>query len=245
MSDIVSCRACPLRATDAFQPVSEEEITFIQSQKVGELLLDPGGTVLREGERAERLYTLLAGWAFRYKTLPDGRRQILSFLMPGDIVGLQAKLFEEAAHGIDALTTIRLCAFSRDRIWDVYRMQPSLAFDLTWLGANGERLVDEALLSVGRRTAAESMAVLVLYLWRRAKTLGMVRDGALAFPLTQAHIADALGLSQVHVSRVLQELRKRGAFELARGSLTRVNEALIARIARLEEPPAARVRPLF
>lgn len=186
---------------------------------------------------------MLDGWAFRYKTLADGRRQILNFLLPGDLVGLQSRLFDEAPHGVEALTSVTLCAFARDRTWDIFRQFPSLGFDLTWLCAHEERLVDDGLLSVGRRTAAERVAMLVLLLWARAKQLAMVADGTLGFPLTQAHIADSLGLSAVHVNRTLQVLRKRRLFELTGGMLTRVDEDALLRLSRYEPPKEA--RPLY
>ncbi len=196
-----------------------------------------------EGQRGDRLFTVLDGWAFRYKTLADGRRQILNFLLPGDLVGLQSRLFDEAPHGVEALTSVTLCAFARDRTWDIFRQFPSLGFDLTWLCAHEERLVDDGLLSVGRRTAAERVAMLVLLLWARAKQLAMVADGTLGFPLTQAHIADSLGLSVVHVNRTLQVLRKRRLFELTGGMLTRVDEDGLLRLSRYEPPKEA--RPLY
>ena len=238
-----SCFACPLRPLPAFDPIAPEELAFIQEHKAAEITLRPGKAIVREGDPAERLYTLLSGWAFRFKTLPDGRRQILNVLMPGDLVGLQAKLFQEASHGIESLTEVTLCAFARERTWEVFRRFPALAFDLTWLGAREERLVDEVLLSVGRRTAAERLSMLILHLWNRAGLLGMVRDGALAFPLTQAHIADTLGLSYVHTNRTLQELRRQRLFDLSDGVLAALDEKGLRRLSRFEETEHR--RPLF
>jgi CRP/FNR family transcriptional regulator, anaerobic regulatory protein len=232
-----------LRPLGAFEPVTPEELTFIQDHKAGEPTLKAGAAIVREGEQAERLYTLLWGWAFRFKTMPDGRRQILNILLPGDLVGLQAKLFQEASHGIEALTEVTLCAFARERTWEVFRSFPALAFDLTWLGAREERFVDDVLLSVGRRTAAERLGMLILHLWCRARLLGMVQDGALAFPLTQAHIADTLGLSYVHTNRTMQELRRQRLFDLSNGVLAAMDEEGLRRLSGFEEVEQS--RPLF
>src|SRR5579875_2696963 len=162
-----ACARCRLRRLPAFARNSAEQVAYIQELKVGELALPAGQTVLREGQIAERVFTLLVGWAFRYKTLPDGRRLILNFLLPGDLVGLQAKLFSESGTGIETLTDAILCAFSRNRIWDIYRTFPDLAFDMTWLCAHEERMVDDALLSVGRRSAQQAVAWLIVHLWER------------------------------------------------------------------------------
>lgn len=240
----VACAACPLRKRDAFRPNTPDEIAFIQGLKVGELSLRARDAILREGDIADRLYTLLSGWAFRYKTLPDGRRQILNFLLPGDLVGLQSKIFDEAAHGIEALTEVRLCCFSRDRVWDIFRSYPQLAFDVTWLGAHEESLVDDALFSVGRRSAAERVAALLLQLHQRATALGLGEGGVLRLPLTQVHIADALGLSDVHTNRTLQALRARGLFDLAGGMFRLRDPAGLRRLARAENL-AHEPRPLI
>lgn len=237
----VACTACPLRRQPAFRPNTEPEIAFIQQLKVGELKLQRRSTIFREGETAERLYTLLSGWAFRYKTLPDGRRQILNFLLPGDLVGLQSKLFAEAAHGAEALTDVVLCAFARDRVWDIFHRYPQIAFDVTWLGAREESMVDDNLFSVGRRSAAERVAALLLQLHARASQIGLGASGALPLPLTQTHIADALGLSNVHTNRVLQTLRARGFFELGGGTLRLRDISGLRRLARAgPEPPQPR-----
>ena len=238
------CDQCPLRPKPVFRTASVDEVAFIQSLKVGEQSVRARATILREGERAERMFTLLSGWAFRFKTLPDGRRQILNFLLPGDLVGLQAKLFAEASHGVEALTDATLCMFSRDRVWDIFREQPQLAFDLTWLGAQEERLVDDALLSTGRRTAVESMAALIAGLYRRAQALDLVVDGVLAFPVPQGHLADALGLSPVHTNRTLQWLRSRALFELSGGVLRAVKLPELQRVARSAGGPVEE-RPLI
>lgn len=213
------CVACPLRRLPSFRPNTEEEVAFIQGLKVGELRLRARSDVVREGEAADRLYTLLSGWAFRHKTLADGRRQILNFLLPGDLIGLQSKLFDRALHGVEALTDVTLCCFSRDRIWEIFRLFPQLAYDVTWLGAQEESLVDDNLFSVGRRTAAERVSALLLQLSQRASCYSAGANGSVRLPLTQTHIADALGLSGVHTNRTLQKLRKRGLFDLSAGTL--------------------------
>jgi CRP-like cAMP-binding protein len=241
---MVACAACPLRRLPVFSPYGSAEIDFIQSLKVGEMVVAARGTILREGDQPERLFTLLAGWAFRFKTLPDGRRQILNFLLPGDLVGLQAKIFDQAAHGVDALTDVRLCLFARDRVWDIFRQQPQIAFDVTWLSAREEGLVDESLLSAGRRTAAESVAALVLQLYRRATALGLATKAGVAMPLTQAHIADALGLSAVHANRTLRLMRQRKLFTLAGGMLRDVDLEGLKILARGGEDEAP-LRPLI
>ena len=105
----LSCHDCALRACGLFKPVSEEELDSINQIKSEHLSVPAGAEIIRAGDAAPELYTLYSGWAFRFKTLPDGRRQILNFLLPGDLLGLQAAMFDAALHGIEALTEAQLC----------------------------------------------------------------------------------------------------------------------------------------
>ena len=162
------CERCPLRGRDAFRSFGDDELSFITRFKRGELVAAAGTLIFEEGIEATHLYTILSGWAVRHKSLPDGRRQILNFLLPGDLVGLQASLGEPMDHGVEALTDMLLCVFERDRFYELFDRCPSLAFDVTWLAALEHRLLDSNLLSVGRRTARERVAYLVLLLYRRA-----------------------------------------------------------------------------
>jgi CRP-like cAMP-binding protein len=238
------CERCPLRPLPDFKPVTEMQLVWIDQQKIGQQRHAAGEVIIAQGATDERLYTLLEGWAFRFKLLADGRRQILNILLPGDIMGLQAELMTASPHGVEALTDVSLCAFRHNTLWGLYRDHPKLALDLTWLAAHGERLADDVLLSVGRRNATERMATLLVHLHRRAASVGLAVDGRIPFPLTQAHIADALGLSAVHTNRVLQDLRRRGLISLADGSLGIGDLRALRRVAAYWEQPAP-LRPLL
>src|SRR5690349_20044448 len=96
----IPCEKCPLRAMETFRDFTKEELAFVSRLKRGELAVDKGATVLMEGHHSAHLYTVLSGWAFRYKLLPDGRRQILNYMMPGDLVGLQGSLLGEMQHSV-------------------------------------------------------------------------------------------------------------------------------------------------
>ena len=240
----LTCYECALRACGLFKPVTPDELRSINDIKREHLLTPAGAEILRAGEDSPELYTLYAGWAFRFKMLPDGRRQILNFLLPGDLLGLQAAMFDAALYGIEALTDVQLCVLPRRKVWTLFGEMPGLAFDVTWLGSREEGFVDENLTSVGRRTAAERVAALIIALYKRAKALGLVANETFAFPLTQQHIADALGLSLVHTNKTLARLRRMGMFTRANAMLTLSNPRVLQRVAQYfdEEVPA---RPLI
>jgi CRP/FNR family transcriptional regulator, anaerobic regulatory protein len=206
---VVPCEQCPLRAKSVFRHFSPEELAFVSEFKSGEMNAEPATTLYLEGTNSAHLYTLLSGWAFRYKMLPDGRRQILNFALPGDFLGLQSSVLDEMQHSVETLTTTLLCVFPRDKLWALYTHYPSLAFDLTWLASREEQMLDEHLLSVGRRHALERVAFALLHLFARAEDLGLASGNKIQFPFTQQHLADALGMSLVHTNKTLKRLLDR------------------------------------
>jgi len=240
----LSCFECALRACGLFKPITPEELSSINDIKRDHLLLPAGSEIIHAGDDCPELYTLYSGWAFRFKTLPDGRRQILNFMLPGDLLGLQAAMFDSALHGIEALTDVQLCLLPRRKVWTLFDVMPGLAFDVAWLGSREEGYVDENLTSVGRRSAAERTAALIIMLYKRANALGLVSEATFAFPLTQQHIADALGLSLVHTNKTLARLRRLGMFTRSNGLMTLANPRALERIAQHFDEEIA-LRPLI
>jgi CRP-like cAMP-binding protein len=205
----VSCHECPLRRMKQFRPFTEEELEFVAQFKRGELQADPGTTVLVEGARSAHLYTVLSGWGFRYKILEDGRRQILNYVVPGDMVGLQGAVMAEMQHSVEAMTSMTLCVFERSRLFSLFERHAGLGYDLTWLAAREEVILDEHLLSIGRRSAIERASYLLAFLYDRGMLAGLLDETRRHIPVTQMHFADTLGLSIVHTNKTLKKLADR------------------------------------
>jgi CRP/FNR family transcriptional regulator, anaerobic regulatory protein len=241
---MVSCESCPLRRLPVFRSFTPEELKFISRFKMGEVTLEAGKILLHEGEASPYLYTLLEGWMYRHKSLSDGRRQILNYSLPGDFVGMQSAVLLEMQHSVEALTDVRLCVFPREKLWSLYSTQPGLGFDLTWLVSREEKMLDDHLLSIGRRSALERMAYLVLLLHRRARDLGMLEGQGVELPLNQQHVADTLGLSIVHTNKTLRKLYDRNVISWKQRTLTVLDEGELARIARVEDGPK-QLRPFI
>lgn len=220
-----------MRRRKSLRAFSPEELAFVEQFKVDELHVDPGASFLRQGAGSEHLYTVLSGWAFRYKILGDGRRQILNYALPADMVGLQGALMREMEHSVEALTPLTLCVFPRSKLWDLYGRFPSLAFDITWLAAREEQLIDENLISLGRRTALERAAFLLLHLFTRADEIGLTKNGTIQFPFTQQHLADTLGMSLVHTNKTLKRLYASNAVRWKDRLFELVDHAALAAIA--------------
>jgi CRP/FNR family transcriptional regulator, anaerobic regulatory protein len=240
----VPCEKCPLRGCETLRDFSAKEIEFVANFKSGELHIEAGTSILLQGTNSAHLYTILSGWAFRYKTLSDGRRQILNYAMPADFLGLQGSVNDEMQHSVEALTDIVLCVFPREKLWDLYVGFPTLAFDVTWLAAREEQVLDEHLLSVGRRSALERLAYLLLALFQRAEQIGLTKNNSIQFPFTQQHVADTLGMSLVHTNKTLKRLMATKAVRWKDRLFEVLDRDELARLAKYE-PPVQRARRPF
>nr|WP_040677590.1 Crp/Fnr family transcriptional regulator [Nitratireductor pacificus] len=223
------CTQCPLRRRKTFRDFEADELDFVGRFKKGDLAIKKGATVLVEGAHNPHLYTVLSGWAFRYKLLDDGRRQIVNFAMPGDLIGLQGSLMGEMQHSVEALSPMVLCVFEKAELFSLYERFPALAYDLTWMASREECMLDENLLTVGRRTALEKVAYLLVFLLERAQQSGLT--GKRTLSITQQHVADTLGISVVHTNKTIAKLAKRGLIAWEDGGCRIVNPEALAELA--------------
>jgi CRP/FNR family transcriptional regulator len=228
----VSCDQCRLRCKPLFHQFSPDELAFIGKLKSDQLSLGPNADILVPGEPAKAgngLFTMFAGWAFRYRVFPDGARQILDFLLPGDLVGLQARQLGVSLDGIKTLTAVSLCVLNGRPLPELYEQHPTLAARLVHTLMQDQQRTDAQLAFLGRRTAAQRMGFLMLDLFDRLDRLGMANGTWCHFPLQRRHLADALGLSGAHVNRSTADLRDAGMATLGN------NVLVILDRARLEE----------
>jgi CRP-like cAMP-binding protein len=166
--------------------------------------------IVREGDRATESCLVLKGMAFRYKLIATGKRQIMSFHIAGEVPDLQSLHLNTMDHGLAALTPCRLAFIAHETLKALFEEHPRLA-SIFWR----ETLIDSAIfrewvVNVGRRQAPGRMAHLLCELFTRHKAAGLVTDRTFEFPLTQHELGDAMGLSNVHVNRIMQELRSQG-----------------------------------
>lgn len=183
-------------------------------------LFEAGTDIIREGERPEHVNLFLAGWAYRYKQLEDGRRQIVAFFVPGDLCDLHVFVLREMDHAIGAITPVRLAQVPREMLIGLMDRHPRVTRALWW-----ETLVDAAIqrewtFNLGRRTALERLAHLLCELFIRLRATGLTDGDSCAFPVTQVELADATGLTNVHVNRTLREMRASGLIVLKGRQLT-------------------------
>jgi PAS domain S-box-containing protein len=148
------------------------------------------------------------GWVYSYRLLSDGGRQIIGFHVPGDVIGLNSSVRQSSGHSYAAVTDCVICELDQRALNDIRHSETDLADALVWSAARDEAILEQHLISLGRRSAAARVAHLMLELGARLELVGLADEGGYRCPLTQSLIGDALGLTGIHVNRVLRELRE-------------------------------------
>ncbi len=170
--------------------------------------------IMREGDAPREMNLILTGWAYRYKQLEDGRRQIVAFFLPGDLCDLNSFILREMDHSIGTLTPVTFAEISRANLEEVMMGHPRLVQALWWETLVTTAILREWTMNLGQRSALERMAHLLCELFLRLRAVGLTDGDTCELPVTQAELAEATGLSAVHVNRTLQELRGSGLIVL-------------------------------
>lgn len=220
---------------NGFATLSTAEVTALAAATSAPRTYVAKHDLIREGDRPGPVFVVLDGWACRYKILPSGSRQILAYLMPGDSCDLHVGLLAEMDHSIQTITPAVVATIERgdiDRLMDQHRGIAKAMY----LG----QLIDEGTMrawitSMGRRSSIERAAHLMCELYLRARNVGLTLEYRFALPLSQTMLADSLGMTPVHLNRVMKELRGSGAMTLQRGSLIIEDPVHLIRIAGFDE----------
>jgi CRP-like cAMP-binding protein len=194
-----------------------------------------GETLIFEGERPDRIRVVLSGWLSRYKILQDGRRQIVNFVLPGEICDAYVYLLAAIDHSIDALTPAVFSEIDREQFEELIASDRTLAEALWCESLVATSIQREWAVNIGRRDALERVAHLLCEIFERLRLVGMVDGNSCAFPITQMDMADASGLSIVHLNRTLQELRAANLIVLRERTLT-INDLDALKSAGLFSP---------
>ena len=233
----VPCVQCPLRRRSFFRPFSDIELGFIVKMKTDHIAVAPRTDIIQENEIGGPVYTLFEGWAIRYHRLPSGSRQILDILLPGDTVGLPAAVLGTVRHSVQAITSATLCVLHTRNFPELFTNHPRLAFNLLQTRLEEEERMDIRLSLLGRRTAEQRIGYLMLETFDRLRQRGILNGGSTCpFPLQRRDIADAAGLSRVHVARTLETLRERRLAEIQNGTLVVFDRPALAALSEYISP---------
>jgi len=190
--------------------------------------------IYRAGEPTEGVLVICDGWAVRFIQLPNGKRQILSVLLPGDLVSATSVLEGRLAFSIQAVTDVRYCYFPFAEVRARIRDNPALFEVWLRLTAAEQRHADKRLVDLGQRTAQERIAALIVHVMTRCEQRGELLGGEFPFPLSQQQIADFTGLTPVHTCRVLSSLRKNGICDVGHGYVKVMDRPDLRRLGSLK-----------
>ncbi|MCK5903503.1 MAG: Crp/Fnr family transcriptional regulator [Cocleimonas sp.] len=235
---LTQCSSCLVRGRALYQKVPKDYLNEIQQFRQHQLCLTPKTTLYQSGTVPDYLYTLYDGWMALYQTTSTGKRQILRFSLPGDFIGFQASSTGKILHSAIAITPVILCSFPRSRLKEMLNTQPPLAIQLALMESRDLALCQHHLMFSGRKNAQESIAFLLLELFHRCR-LQMPHtfneaENMIQFPITQEDIGDTVGLTNVHVNRVIRQFTQEGWIECHHKKLRIINEEKLSQIGEFD-----------
>lgn len=203
----------------AFTRLSPDDLAALARVSRNVRVIEPRRDLISEGDKPRFVHLVLDGWACRYKQLPDGKRQIVSLFIAGDFCDVNVFILRYMDHSVGAITRLKVAVITPEEMRELTQQRPRITEALWWHELVSMAIQREWTLNLGQRSAYERLAHLLIELYLRLQTVGKAHDGRCDFPLTQNDLADATGLTAVHVNRTLQELRRDGLIELERKQL--------------------------
>ncbi|MDR3508743.1 MAG: Crp/Fnr family transcriptional regulator [Caulobacteraceae bacterium] len=233
-SNCVYCAARPLGVCGALG--DGEAFRELRDSRRAVRILDAGMPIYRQGDPTGDLFNLVSGWVVQYQDLEDGRRQVLRFLVPGALFGYEPSGIKGMCHGADALTNASLCVVPAARMAELRARHVEFNERFVWMLERDSRLAFDHLTSLGQRDARERVAHLLLELAIRSTGRYPIEPGeTFKIPLNQPLIAEATGLTSIHVNRMLRRLREDQILDFRNGRLTVINPELLVGVAGITD----------
>lgn len=204
---------------EAFTRLSADDRVALARASRNLRFVDPRRDLISAGDKPRVVHLILEGWACRYKQLPDGKRQIVGLFVAGDFCDLNVYVLKYLDCGIGAITRLKVSMIAPEDMVSLTTERPRITQALWWHELVAAAVQREWTLNVGQRSAYQRLAHLLSELYMRLQVIGRADDGRFDFPLTQNDLAEATGLTAVHVNRTLQDLRRDGLIELDRKQL--------------------------
>lgn len=205
-----SLRSPLTKKLSAFAAFSDQELAALARLYQRRRAFAVGQVMVHQGQSGQAAYILSSGWVCSYKIQPDGSRQIVDFQIPGDFLGLRSVLLRTSDHGFEPVVACEASEVRLEDLLETFSQTPRLAMAILWAASRDEAMVVEHLVGLGRRDADARLAHFLLEMSSRLALVGMGGREGYDCPLTQYHLADALGLTAIHVNRILRKLREAG-----------------------------------
>lgn len=203
-----------IRKLESFEALSDRDLVALNALVPRVRQVGAGIDLISEGDNPENVHLILDGFACRYKMLPNGQRQIMAYLLPGDFCDLNVFILDQMDHNIGTISACQVVDIPRAAIDEITAKHPRITRAFWWCALVDEAVLREWLVNLGAREANQRLAHLLCELLARLEVVGRVTDNSFTFPFTQTDLADTMGLSNVHVNRTLRELREEGLLTL-------------------------------
>jgi CRP-like cAMP-binding protein len=209
-----------VRKLSNFAPLTEGDESLLDAVISRDEWFQRDVDIVTEGMTPRSVFVLKEGMAARYRSLPNGGRQIMTFLIPGDLCDVHVFLLKGMDHSIGTITPVRIGAISRERMMELFSTRPRISAALWWSSQQEEAMLRERIVALGRRDARGRIAYLLCELLWRFTAIGLAESGSFRLPLTQSELGDTLGLTSVHVNRILKDFRSNGLIMIERGTIS-------------------------
>jgi CRP-like cAMP-binding protein len=221
----------PLHRPELFDGLQRGEVVLTRAMAPNAATFRPGEKIIGEGEPHGSVYWLRTGWVARTRRLPDERNQIMAIFLPGDFLGVKTIFLIRQPDALEALSAVTVEFLDHRQVLDLARQDPDIGIRLWWQVCEDQRRLHSWITGLGRGNAEERTAAMLLDFRVRLHRAGLAGE-SFRLPMTQQQMADYLGLTVVHVNRVLRRLREAGAISVSRGRMMIRNRQTLERLAR-------------
>lgn len=226
--------SCIIRHFNHYCTLSDDDRALLQELEQSPSKVRAGEVIWRENDEASEFFTLSQGWAYSYRNLGDGSRQILEVYLPGDLIGLREFAFSQRLAGVAMIDDGVICHFPHRRLLEIFRTSVILTTVLFAIASRQQAMLTERLVNLARRTAQQRLAHFIYEMYQRLEQIGAVSQGCFRLPLSQEQLGDTLGLSSVHVSRTFSAFREEGLVLRERHRMTLLEPEALAKVAEFD-----------
>jgi CRP-like cAMP-binding protein len=221
------------RKLTSLGPVADLVIRDLKTLARDRVEIGAGRPIVKERERCPQLYLIESGWVFRSRGLASGRRQIVNYALPGDILCSDSILFKASSFDLTARTAVSVIRIEPPAT-EIFERYPGLAAALAWTAAQEESILAERVVSLGRRDSLEKLAHALCELEARLSAIGQMKGRTVELPLNQEDFADILGISVIHVNRTFRRLSEEKTAEYRKGSIELLDRDRLAEISAFD-----------
>lgn len=228
---IASWSRFPLHRPELFDHLQRGEAALTRAMSANARTFRPGDTIILEGESHSYVYWLRTGWVARARNMPDERSQIIGVFLPGDFFGVKTVFLARQPDAVEALSAVTVEFLDHGQVLRLTRENPDIGVRLWWQVCEDQRRVHNWVSALGRGSAEERIGAMLLDFRLRLHRAGL-KGESFRLPMTQQQMADYLGLTVVHVNRVLRRLREGGMISVARGRMMIRDMRAVEQLAR-------------